>query len=235
MVILRTERVFCQSGKDKFSECFLSISFDTTGPNFTLFKDKAAKKQLLETIDLKKSAEQIRFGSTARPYGNLPIIRKDKRLDADNFIVFQVERIVRKSREPRLVWLCASSAKQMFGILKIFATCLTYLSIPAPERNVDVDDPNSLAKYKPHLLNPANNWERFWENPPPARLLTALELARAMTKSLDAVHRVEKVVVDNRDDRKKIQKTTIREAQAQPPRASSWKRGSTSSGGTTSK
>ncbi|CAD5223656.1 unnamed protein product [Bursaphelenchus okinawaensis] len=193
MVILRTERVFCQTAKTKFSECYLMISFDSTGPSFTLYKDNTAKKQLLQTIDLKKAAQNIRFGTTCRPYGNLPIFKKDNRLDTDNFMVFQVEVIVKKNHQPKLVWLCAESAKQMFGILKIFATCLTYLNIPPPPRNPDVNDPNSLAKYKPHLLTPANNWERFWENPPPAKLLSALELARALTKSLEAINQTPEI------------------------------------------
>lgn len=64
-------------------------------------------------------AAHIRFGTTCRPYGSLPEIKPDPKIDSSCLMAFQVERRVKKTVQTQILWLCAESTKQMFGIMKV--------------------------------------------------------------------------------------------------------------------
>lgn len=133
-------------------------------------------------------ATQIRFGSTCIPYGNLPVIKPDPKIDPQCFLAFQIERRVKKTLQPTVMWLCAESTKQMFAIMKILACGLTIMNFPAPAKNTNPDNINALHHYRPRILQPQNAWEEFWDNPPNASLVSPLELSKAVARSMDALN-----------------------------------------------
>jgi hypothetical protein len=95
------------------------IVYDQTGPAILLYKDQTAKKAIFERLHIPSMAQQIRFGTTCRPYGNVPEIRIDPKVDSACLMAIQVERMVKRQMQPQILWLCTTSTKQMFGILKV--------------------------------------------------------------------------------------------------------------------
>lgn len=55
------------------------------------------------------------------------------------------------------------------------------MALPAPPPNTDPNDPFALHHYRPRILQPTNDWERFWDNPP-AGLVSPEELARNVSR-----------------------------------------------------
>ncbi|KAI6186245.1 hypothetical protein M3Y98_00111800 [Aphelenchoides besseyi] len=188
MVILRQERIFSYAGKGKFSECWLMVVYDMSGPAILLFKDQTAKKLIYERLHVPSLAAQMRFGTTAVSYGEVPEPKNDPKIDTACLIAIQVERRVKKTVQPQVMWLCATSTKQLFALLKILACGLSIMEFPAPAPRSEADHPSALHHYRPRWLVPENAWEIFWENPPDARLVTSLEIAKNLAKSVDQLN-----------------------------------------------
>lgn len=95
-------------------------------------------------IHVSALAEQIRFGTTTIMCGNIPESKSDPRIHSSCFILIQTEKLVKKVKQPHLIWLCAPSTEIMFGIIKVdflassncfkvLAACLSVLNMDAPE------------------------------------------------------------------------------------------------------
>lgn len=115
MIVMTIKRRF----KGKFADVWMIIAYDANGPSIDLYKNETAKKLIGTKLHIPSLANQIRFGTTCRLYGNLPEIKPDPKIDRSCLMAFQIERRVKKAVQPQLLWLCAESTKQMFAIMKV--------------------------------------------------------------------------------------------------------------------
>lgn len=116
---------------------------ELNGPSIALYKDSGVKRSVESRLLLAPLAESIRFGSTCKllalgcavgSSGNRqlaaggtgtsspPAIRASDapRIDAACFIALRVERLLPKRvRRPAMIWLCARSVEQLFGVIQV--------------------------------------------------------------------------------------------------------------------
>lgn len=67
--------------------------------------------------------EHMRFGTTATMYGSMPDPRKDPRVHSSCFIAIRSEKLVKKMRQPHMIWICSESTHQLFEIVKVRKIC----------------------------------------------------------------------------------------------------------------
>uniref|UniRef100_A0A914XGC3 PH domain-containing protein n=1 Tax=Plectus sambesii TaxID=2011161 RepID=A0A914XGC3_9BILA len=207
--ILKQGPVFKHVDKARWSDAWYILRRTSNGPEIQLFKDSSAKKAFGDAIAISKDASSVRFGKTAKAIEKAPECGKDVRLCDEAFIALTHEKVQKKGAPVKEnVWLCALSTSDMFELLRLIASVMHASDHAAPP---PADDDENIigSDCVPTAFVPANDWERFWVNPPTPEVSPPVVSPPKKLKKSKSVDALNDVKVDQKNSKQRTTTVTL--------------------------
>uniref|UniRef100_A0A0K0FGT0 IRS-type PTB domain-containing protein n=1 Tax=Strongyloides venezuelensis TaxID=75913 RepID=A0A0K0FGT0_STRVS len=193
MVILYQGPTLRLNGK-KWEHAWIILNFEVNFLHMLVFKDSHVKKEIEKKFNFTTNGDDVRFGSTTFNIPNVPKIENDIRVHPYCYMAIETEKVVRKQTVKKVSWFSFYSTSEMFKFIRTCTLALNYINIPAPQPK-STEDSFALHHYKPEPFTPRNNWDRFYDNPPPfdanpfVNKSVSLDALHAMTQYEDYQNR----------------------------------------------